>query len=363
MKINKYLEFVQADFEAIKSFYLKDELNPDVWTGFEIDNDIRESLLKIALDFYNATDIKAQVVDVVLCGSLCNYNWSENYSDYDLHIIIDFTEISEDEELANTLCGLAKKVWNTTHDIRISGYEVEVGIQDKINLKESMEKGKMGGVYSLMEDKWVKKPVKADFVPDEDLIRSKAETVMDSIDVLEEESAEDSWEEFNVKVGKVWDKVKDLRKSGLDSEGGEFSIGNLIFKLLRRNGYTGKIIELKRKMYDEQYESLRGNEILKVLYTLDKLDSKMKRMSQEGYFMNLKYTINEESNNLRIEFDESDEDEKGNEVFDIDYSTMNGRWSEIRTQEGRETKRNKDYNFKSVDEVIKAIKSRFDVDI
>ena len=43
----------------------------------------------------------------------------------------------------------------------------------------------------------------------------------------------------------MWDKIKNYRKSGLESEGGEFSIGNLVFKLLRRNGYIEKMIELK----------------------------------------------------------------------------------------------------------------------
>ena len=39
MKVNKYFEFVQADLEPIKSFYLKDELNPKIWTDFEINEE------------------------------------------------------------------------------------------------------------------------------------------------------------------------------------------------------------------------------------------------------------------------------------------------------------------------------------
>ena len=48
MKVDKYFEFVQADFEPVKSFHLKDELNPKIWTDFELDQDIREDLLRIA---------------------------------------------------------------------------------------------------------------------------------------------------------------------------------------------------------------------------------------------------------------------------------------------------------------------------
>lgn len=253
MKLTRFYEFVQADFEAIKSFYLKDELNPKLWEGFELDDEVRRNLLKIGQDFYEGTGIKADVLDIVLCGSLCNYNWSEKYSDYDLHIIIDLAEVDEDPEMAESHCDLAKKLWNSQHDIKIAGYEVEVAIQDREDMNKSIKAGRMGGVFSLMEDEWIKKPAKADFEPDEKAIRKKAEPVMEQIDELEEEMEEDEYESFKEKMDKVWKKVKDFRKSGLESESGEFSIGNLVFKLLRRNGYINKVMEMKSKSYDRQF--------------------------------------------------------------------------------------------------------------
>ena len=66
MKLTRFYEFVQADFEAIKSFYLKDELNPKLWEVFELDDEVRRSLLKIGQDFYEGTGIKADVLDIVL---------------------------------------------------------------------------------------------------------------------------------------------------------------------------------------------------------------------------------------------------------------------------------------------------------
>lgn len=254
MRLEKYYEFVQADFDAIKSFYLKDELNPKLWEGFDLDDEIRRDLLKIGQDFYDGTDLKADVVDIVLCGSLCNYNWSEEYSDYDLHIIIHQKEIDDDPVLAEQVCDLSKKLWNSQHDITIAGYEVEVAIQDEEDLKGAIKAGRMGGVYSLMKDEWIKKPERADFEPDEKLIRQKAETVMESVDELTREMREDEYESFKQKVDKVWKRIKDFRKSGLESESGEFSIGNLVFKLLRRNGYVEKVMEMKREAYDLQFQ-------------------------------------------------------------------------------------------------------------
>lgn len=253
MKLNKFFEFVQDDFEPIKSFYIKDELNDKIWNNFDLDSDVRRNLLRIGQDFFEGTDIKTDVIDIVLCGSLCNYNWSERYSDYDLHIIVDLKDIDNDVEIAEKLCDYAKKMWNSQHDIKIKGYEVEVAIQDEDDMKASIKAGRMGGVFSLMKNEWIKKPQKVEFEPDEKLIRMKAETVMESIDDLESQVEEDKYEHFKEKIDKVWKKVKDFRKSGLESESGEFSIGNLIFKLLRRNGYINKVIEMKNQAYDKQF--------------------------------------------------------------------------------------------------------------
>ena len=247
MKIDKYFEFVQADLEPVKSFHLKDELNPKVWDKFEMNEEVREDLLRIAEDFYTSTTLETDVKDIILTGSLSNYNWSEKYSDYDLHILIDFTKVSEDVELVKKYVDAAKNNFNKEHDIRIKGYEVEVYIQD------ISEEHKASGMFSLLNNKWIVKPKKIDFEPDEEQIKEKGKSVMMSIDDLEDEIDEDKYEKFIEKINKVWEKIKNYRKSGLDSEGGEFSTGNLVFKLLRRNNYIGKIMKLKREAYDKQF--------------------------------------------------------------------------------------------------------------
>jgi len=254
MKVKKFLEFKKSDLDPIKSFRMKDNLNPKIWNDFEIDSKVREELLRVAQDFYNGSEVKAEVLDIVLVGSLCNYNWSSKYSDYDLHTIIRYSDVDEDPELVKNFCDYAKKSWNDVHDINIKGFPVEVAIQDIGNLKESISTGRMGGVFSLLNNKWVKKPVKVDFEPDEKLIAEKASSVMSAIDDIEENVDDMEYPVFEEKVTKLWKKIKDYRQSGLDSESGELSVGNLVFKLLRRNGYTTKIIELKRKTYDKQFK-------------------------------------------------------------------------------------------------------------
>ena len=254
MKLTKFFEFKRGAFTPIKSFRIQDNLPQKVWNDFKLDSDVREQLLQIGSDFYEGTEIDAEVVDIILCGSLCNYNWSEKYSDYDLHITINFKDVDEDYELVEKLCDYAKKIWNSQHDIKIKGYEVEVCIQDDDILYDEIKEGKMGGVYSLMKNKWIKKPEKIDFKPNENMIKEKSKTIIMEVDDIEEESKSKDFDDLEPKIKKVWKKIKSYRQSGLDSEGGEFSLGNLVFKMLRRNGYIAKIMVLKRELYDKQFK-------------------------------------------------------------------------------------------------------------
>jgi hypothetical protein len=249
MNLVKYFEFVQSDLEPVKSFQIKDELNPKVWeTNTKMNKEVREDLLKIANDFYENTDIDADIKDIILTGSLANYNWSEKYSDYDLHIIIDFKEVSDDIELVKKFVDAARKIFNDNYALKIKGYEVEVYIQD---IKEPHAST---GIFSLLERKWIVKPKKIDFELDEEAVKDKARSVMMRISDLESEVGDIKHEKFIEKVNKVWEKVKNFRKSGLEEESGEFSIGNIVFKLLRRNGYIGKIMDMKKKSYEKQFK-------------------------------------------------------------------------------------------------------------
>ena len=47
------------------------------------------------------------------------------------------------------------------------------------------------------------------------------------------------------------EKLKKYRSSGLEKEG-EFSYENLVFKVLRRNGYIDKLFDFKNKLMDKE---------------------------------------------------------------------------------------------------------------
>ena len=359
--MKRYFEFVQADFEAIKSFHLKDELNPKLWDGFDLDDEVREQLLTIGQDFFDNVDIPTRVVDIALCGSLCNYNWSEKYSDFDLHIVIDFSKINANYEIVEKLCDYAKKVWNEQHDITIKGYEVEIAIQDSYDLKKAIDGGRMGGVFSLMKNKWIKRPEKADFEPDESLIKEKAKTIMMSIDDIESQFDEDKNSAIIDKVDKVWKKIKSSRQSGLDSESGEYSTGNLVFKLLRRNGYVSKVMKLKRNAYDKQFESSQNDDILRLLYLIDELDVKLSSESSEGWCMSISCDYDESKDYIDISYSAHGYSEGFSDDLRVYYKELPikvERQNYGSTVEGSFDNNETDY-FDSFDELINNIKEEF----
>ena len=105
----------------LASFNQQDELNPKVWTNPEEPKDskmkpkVKNALLKIADKFSENLSEDLKVEDIILTGSLANYNWS-NYSDFDLHLVIDFKQFGKQAELYKELFSLKKQLFNQNRE-------------------------------------------------------------------------------------------------------------------------------------------------------------------------------------------------------------------------------------------------------
>jgi predicted nucleotidyltransferase len=104
-----------SNFQKIlDSFSVKDTLNPKVWENPENPGKsvmipkIRETLLRIAEKFIEYLGEDVFVEDIVLTGSLANYNWSE-FSDFDLHVLVDLKQYEDDTDLYKELFNTASK--------------------------------------------------------------------------------------------------------------------------------------------------------------------------------------------------------------------------------------------------------------
>jgi hypothetical protein len=232
----------------ISSFHLQDELNPKVWEtsddSYHMRPKVRQRLLEISNIFIEFLGVNIVIDDIIMTGSLCNYNWSK-YSDVDLHIMTDFKQFTEEElPLYKELFTLKKTVFNDKHDIKIFGFDVELYVQD------SNEEHFSSGVYSILNDEWVNEPTKESVKIDKELIKSKVEQWMKIIDGVIENVEDETIEDANDIIKKYRDKLKKYRTSGLQ-EGGEYSDENLVFKALRRNGYIEKLINLQNQHMDK----------------------------------------------------------------------------------------------------------------
>lgn len=234
---------VNASDIDIQSFNVKDELCPKIWTNNKINEKIRLNLLKIAKDFYQNLSINwVKVHDVTVTGSLANYNWS-TYSDFDVHILINYDDVDDDFEMVGEYLNSIKNRWNTEHDIRIKGFDVELYIQD---IKETHNSS---GVYSLINNSWVIKPKKLEETFDKSIVKNKIALILNKIDYYQKKLDDGDFNHAGMLSSNLWEKIKKMRVNSL-SQKGEMSNGNIIFKALRRLGYIEKINDIIIGAYD-----------------------------------------------------------------------------------------------------------------
>jgi hypothetical protein len=236
--------------KIINSFYLQDELNPDIWDSpddaksAKLKKEIRERLLKVAQIYIDYLDTDFFVHDIIFIGSLVGYNWSE-FSDFDIHILYDSNEFEGEVELHKELFRLKKTVFNAAHDIRIKGFETELYARDINEPEES------AGSYSILNDEWIRIPEKNSFKIDKKILKQKAQQWMDIIDGVLENAEDEDLEDAISLVKKYREKLRKYRTCGLKKEG-EFSYENLVFKFLRRNGYINKLENFKNEIADKK---------------------------------------------------------------------------------------------------------------
>jgi predicted nucleotidyltransferase len=233
--------------KILNSFSIKDTLNPKVWDNPEdpkkskMKTKVKKSLLDIGEKFIEYLGDDSFVEDIVLTGSLSNFNWSE-FSDFDLHIIINIGEYEDKSELYKELFNLKKQIFNDKHEIKIFGYDVELYPQDSEEVHTS------SGVYSVMNDEWINVPVKSKKSIDNDVLKNKISMWIEKI----EDSVDDAISDNNSeKLEKLKSKLREYRKSGLEKDG-EFSYENLVFKFLRRSGHIQKMFDASNRSLDKE---------------------------------------------------------------------------------------------------------------
>jgi hypothetical protein len=228
------------------------ELNPAVWDSDELRVDVRYKLLEIAkrfIEYLEVPDFKLE--DVILRGSLVNYNYTQ-YSDFDLHIVTDFSTL--DCDITEAFYLAKKKIWNDEHDITIRGHEVELYVEDR-DAKNVSE-----GTYSVLDAKWLRTPKFNPPTINDRAVSAKARDLMTQINrAVKQGSVED--------ITRLQDKIRLMRQAGLDA-GGEFSTENLAYKIIRNKKFLDKLYKTKNFKVDQELsldEGAKQNTVIAAL--------------------------------------------------------------------------------------------------
>lgn len=212
-------------------------LNPKLWDNDSLKPQVRGALINIAEDFKQFCQIDFNIQDIVITGSMANYNYTAK-SDLDLHLIVDYNEIDCDREVAE-LFDTKRHLYKRDHDIRIYGIPVELYVEDQDTPATS------NGTYSIKDDKWITKPQKNLSVADLDQERVK------ELVTMWETIIRSAVETADIKVMRTClDLLKKFRRQGLKVQG-EFGPANLAYKELRNSDQIAALITLINRLHDK----------------------------------------------------------------------------------------------------------------
>jgi hypothetical protein len=228
--------------EFVKAVTYHSTLNPKLWTGTFLKQDVRHKLLAIAKDFVHFIGLpQLDLKDITISGSNASYGYSE-YSDVDLHLIVAMP----DDPVVRELFDAKKNNYNFKHKIQLHGIDVEVYVQDDKQTHHS------AGIFSVLNDRWITKPEHMTPEVTDKEVRQKAR----SYAIMINKSLKSN--DLNTLEGVAAD-LKRLRQAGL-ARGGEFSVENLAFKLLRSRGKIDAIHKSITKLKDAKLSLEQYNE-------------------------------------------------------------------------------------------------------
>jgi len=198
------------------------ELNPKLWNGKVLKPIVRYKLLEIARHFIEFIDIpNLRLKDVTISGSNAAYSYTAQ-SDIDLHLVVDVPE--QQEKLLKPLYDAKKNQYNYNHDIKIKDIDVELYVQPSTDKHHSL------GICSVK-------------INDSDVqlkVDNYLNKIMQALTSDELATAKD-----------IQQEISKIRQSGLE-QGGEFSIENVAYKVLRAKGFIEQLRQHIYKLQDKE---------------------------------------------------------------------------------------------------------------
>jgi hypothetical protein len=243
-----------------------EELNHKLFVDERLMPEVRIQLRKIADQFIRFVAVPLDVKDIVFTGSNASYHYTD-HSDIDLHVVVKLKGGASMRAYMRQLFDAKKSLWNQMHNITIRGFEVELYIEP------TEEPAVSSGVYSIQNDKWMKHPTNQKPTMDDVSVRSKYRQYKDEIDAAIKSNDMS-------KIGALLAELREMRSSGL-AKGGEYSVENIVYKLLRSRGDLQKLWSIQSELGDKEL-SLEGHRYYSGLdkSTASKRKSQFKRQTK-----------------------------------------------------------------------------------
>lgn len=217
-----------------------DTLNPALWEDLRLKDDVLNQAHEAVNAFYDELadlDITVEELDIVLLGSNTAYNYYEEGSDLDIHIILKGATRERERKLEQALFRTFARNFNQKYKIDFYGIPVELYVElDEFNKDAT-------SAYSLYTG-WLIEPKRADAELPEELLFDKEFAVW-------EQRYKSAINGALSEISALIEDIYDMRKEAL--ENGEYELGNLIFKEFRKLGYLD---ELKIKQNELKGEEL-----------------------------------------------------------------------------------------------------------
>ena len=209
-------------------------LNQAIWDGENLKEDVKIAINEIVQKYVEDSSILSMddIIDVELVGSNASYNYTQ-YSDLDVHLVVNMEALSSDPLIVQIACNAEKLIFNKTYSFMVKGVEVELYVEDVKTGTAS------NGVYSVTNDKWVKKPEPIDipdFIDDDEYL-----TILDAWMIKAKQALNSN---TSKEIHQFINELYNLRRLSIMSEG-EYAKGNLVFKEIRN---AGLLQELKDKV-------------------------------------------------------------------------------------------------------------------
>lgn len=223
-----------------EKFEVHDILNPKLWTSNnKLYDDVKTRIVEIVNQFLSTSceDVPLNIVDIRLVGSQASYNYNQ-YSDLDVHIITNFDLLPASKEIIQALYNALKAKFNSDYNITLHGIDVELYVED-VNSNVTSN-----GIYSVINDSWIKFPKKLTEIPQVDISKEILEWEQKITQALNSNDSE-------LVISTIND-LYILRKDSILLDG-EYGVGNQIFKELRNRGYLDNL--------KDSYKHFRSKEL------------------------------------------------------------------------------------------------------